>query len=70
MTPNLKQKSSRRNFLKKTALTGAGGVAAAAACNVVSPCVVREEMVFDANQSYWANALPAPNPPLAENIDA
>ena len=70
MTPNLKQKSSRRNFLRKTALTGAGGVAAAAACNVVSPCVVREEMVFDANQSYWANALPAPNPPLAENIDA
>src|SRR5215467_4341051 len=70
MTANGEQKSSRRRFLKTSALTGAGGVAAAAAWNGVSPYMLREEMVFDLNQSYWAKALPAPNPPLQENIDA
>src|SRR6516162_4978600 len=70
MTTDGEQKSNRRNFLKTTALTAAGGGAAAAAWNGLSPYVLREEMVFDLNQSYWANALPAPNPPLAENIDA
>jgi gamma-glutamylputrescine oxidase len=70
MTANREQKSSRRKFLRTTALTGAGGVAAAAAWNGVSPYVLREEMVFDTNQSYWAKALPAPNPALQQNIEA
>jgi len=70
MTANAEEKTSRRKFLKTTALAGAGGVAGAAALNGVSPCVLREEMVFEPNHSYWAKALPPLNPPLQQNIDA
>jgi len=70
MTANGEQKSNRRKFLKTTALTGAGGVAAAVVCNGLSPYVLPEDMVFEPNHSYWAKVLRPPNPPLQHNIDA
>jgi gamma-glutamylputrescine oxidase len=69
MTVNGELQSSRRKFLKTTALVGAGGVASAVAINGASPYVLGKEMVFEPNHSYWAKALPAPTPPLQQNID-
>lgn len=45
-------------------------MAGAVVLNGVSPYVLREEMVFEPNHSYWAKVLPLPNPPLQQNIDA
>jgi FAD dependent oxidoreductase len=70
MTANGEQKSSRRKFLKTTTLTGVGGVVGVVACDGVSPYLLREDMVFETNHSYWAKVLPPPNPPLQHNIDA
>ena len=45
-------------------------MAGAAVLNGVSPYVLREEMVFEPNHSYWAKALPPSSAPLQQNIDA
>jgi gamma-glutamylputrescine oxidase len=66
----MEQKASRRNFLKTTTLTGAGGMAGAIVLNSFSPYVLPERTVFDPNHSYWSNALPSIGPPLQQNIDA
>ena len=66
----MEQKASRRKFLKTATLTGAGGMAGAVALNTLSPSVLPEEMAFEPNHSYWANALPPMGPPLQQNIDA
>lgn len=63
-------KSSRRVFLKTTAIAGAGGAAGAVAVNAFSPYFLPEDMVFEPNHSYWAKALPAVNPPLQQDIEA
>ena len=55
--------------MKTTVFTGACGLAGAAALNGLSPYVLPEKLDFDPNRSYWANALPPPNPPLQKNID-
>jgi gamma-glutamylputrescine oxidase len=70
MAPDTANKSSRRTFLKTAAFTGVGGAAGAVVLNGVSPDLLREDMVFEPNRSYWAQALPPPNPPLQQNIDA
>lgn len=63
-------KLNRRSFLKTSAIAGAGSVAGAAAVNSLSPIVLPEEMVFEPNHSYWANALPPANPSLTSDLDA
>jgi gamma-glutamylputrescine oxidase len=63
-------KPNRRSFLKRTAIAGAGTIAAAAGVNAISPLVLPDEMVFEANRSYWSRALPPANPALEEDIDA
>ena len=59
---------SRRNFLRKSALV-AGGVAAVAGVEAVTPLVLGEKLEFDANESLWAAARPPVNPPLAGDLD-
>jgi gamma-glutamylputrescine oxidase len=70
MVADTENKSSRRAFLKTAAFTGLGGAAGVVVLNGVSPDLLREEMVFEPIRSYWAQALPRPNPPLQQNIDA
>ncbi len=62
--------SNRRSFLKRTAIAGAGTIAAAAGVNAIAPLALPEEMVFEPNRGHWSGALPSPNPALKENIDA
>jgi gamma-glutamylputrescine oxidase len=69
MTGQMQKRSSRRRFLR-TAFTGAGSLAGAAVLNGVSPHVLKEEMVFEPNQSFWAKSLPPPNPALRQSIEA
>ncbi len=60
---------SRRHFLKNVAVGGASTIATAAAVNAVSPLVLKEKPSFEPNTSYWASALPPPNPPLQRDED-
>jgi gamma-glutamylputrescine oxidase len=69
MADNTGKKSSRRGFLKATAITGVGTVAGAVTVNAVSPCLLPEEMVFQPNNSYWAKDLPPVNHPLQQDIE-
>ena len=55
---------SRRDFLKMSAFTVGG----AATTLVGVPFLFKEEAVFDPNDSYWAEAKPKANSPLAENL--
>jgi gamma-glutamylputrescine oxidase len=63
-------KSSRRRFLKHTAVAGAGLAAGVAGVNFVSPAIWPEGMVFELNQSYWARSRAAANPPLRRDLEA
>jgi gamma-glutamylputrescine oxidase len=61
---------NRRNMLKKVALAGAGTAAVSTGFNFLSPVILPEEMVFEANRSYWAKtSLPA-SPALDSDIEA
>lgn len=62
--------SSRRGFLKTAAIAGAGSVAGGGVLNAVTPIVLPEKMIFEANQNHWAKALPPVNPPLSKDLDA
>ena len=70
MTNDIEKKASRRKFLRTTTLSGLGGMAGVVVLNGISPRLLPEEMTFEPNQSYWANSLPPPNPPLQQNFDA
>lgn len=61
-------KLSRRDFIKRTALTGVGAVAMGGGL----PLLISEKgMDFEENDSYWVLAQSASNPPLQEalNVD-
>jgi gamma-glutamylputrescine oxidase len=60
--------NGRRDFLKKTAALGAGGVASTLAINAAAPHVLPETMVFEPNQSFWSRVLPPPNPSLDRDL--
>ncbi|HEY2117956.1 MAG TPA: FAD-binding oxidoreductase [Candidatus Acidoferrum sp.] len=62
--------TDRRHFLKAAAVTGVAITATAASVNAIFPAVMPEKMVFEANHSYWAEALPPPNPALQKDIEA
>jgi len=60
-------KTTRKDFLKKAALTAAG----AAAIGVALPLIADETKAeFDPNNSYWAKEQPEVNPPLKTDITA
>lgn len=56
---------SRRTLLKAAALTAGTAAAAAGA----APFALKEQAVFDPNDSYWAEKTPRPSPPLAKDIE-
>lgn len=61
----MKKKMSRRDFLKISAIA-VGGITAA---GIGIPMLMGErEALFDPNNSYWAKAQPAANPPLKQDI--
>ena len=64
------ENSSRRRFLKRTAIAGGGALVGAAALNEISPRIWREPLVFEPNRSYWARSAGPQNPPLDQDIDA
>jgi len=69
MTPFKERKSDRRRFLKIATLSATGSLAGAAAINRISPALLPEELVFDANQSLWARALPPAHRPLDQDTE-
>lgn len=69
MNDKIKNRTSRRNFLKTAAVTGAATSAAAAALNTISPTLLPEKTVFDANQSHWCSALPSASPALQKDLE-
>jgi glycine/D-amino acid oxidase-like deaminating enzyme len=62
-------KSSRREFLKKTALAGAGTLAGVGIVNVASPALLPEKIEFDPNHSHWARSQSAANPGLQKDME-
>ncbi len=62
-------KSSRRAFLKKTALAGAGTLAGAAIVNAASPALLPEKIEFDPNRSHWARSQSPANPALEKDLE-
>ena len=60
----------RRQLLARAATAAAGIAGGGLALNAVTPRILPEAPLVDANTSYWARALPPPNPPLAASIDA
>jgi len=66
----MQERSSRRRFLKRTALAGGGAAFGTAGLNQISPRIWREPMVFEPNRSYWSVSQPHLNPPLTQNLIA
>ena len=64
------RQSSRRDFLKKTALAGAGAVAGAVVVNAASPALLPEKIEFDVNRSHWAKSQAPANPALETDVEA
>jgi gamma-glutamylputrescine oxidase len=62
-------KSSRREFLKKTAFAGAGTLAGAGIVNAASPALLREKIEFEPNRSYWAWSQSPPNAGLTKDLE-
>lgn len=65
---NIRPRSSRRRFLKNSALAGGGVLLGAGGLNVVSPWIWREPLPLDQNRSYWARSQPRQNPPLIQDL--
>ena len=60
----------RRRQLLACATTAAAGIAGGGlALNALAPRILPEAQGVDANASFWARALPSPNPPLGTSID-
>ena len=62
--------TSRRGFLKATAVAGVATAAAATSVNALFPALAPEKMVFETNQSYWSQALPRQNSALQKDMEA
>jgi glycine/D-amino acid oxidase-like deaminating enzyme len=60
--------SSRRSFLKSSALAGGGALLGAAGLNQVSPSIWHEPLQIEPNDSFWARSQPHQNPKLDTNL--
>ena len=60
----------RRQLLTRVATAAAGFAGGGLALNALAPRALPEAQGVDANTSFWARALPSPNPPLLASIDA
>ncbi|MGB2629117.1 MAG: FAD-dependent oxidoreductase [Candidatus Acidiferrum sp.] len=61
--------TNRRGFLKTAAAGGVAAVASAGAVNALFPAVAPETMSFEANRSFWSDALLPAGPPLQRNTE-
>ena len=61
---------TRRTWLRRAAVTGAGTAVGAIGLNAVSPTLFQESPAFDLNHSLWMRAQPSHNPPLATDLEA
>jgi gamma-glutamylputrescine oxidase len=61
--------TDRRGFLKTAAVAGIATGAAAVSVNAVFPTLMTEEMAFETNHSYWAQALPTANRSLQQDLE-
>jgi glycine/D-amino acid oxidase-like deaminating enzyme len=61
--------TSRRRFLKNTALAGGGVALSSYGIDAISPAIWREPLPLERNQSYWARSQPPPNPPPAADLN-
>jgi gamma-glutamylputrescine oxidase len=69
MDEQAKLGTDRRGFLKTAAVASVATGAVALSVNVVFPSVMPEQMTFEGNPSYWAQALPAANRPLQQDLE-
>jgi len=60
---------NRRKLLTSAATASVGALAVAGGVNVMSPILLPEKLALEENRSYWSRALPAPNPPLAQDLE-
>ncbi|MGB6306795.1 MAG: FAD-dependent oxidoreductase [Steroidobacteraceae bacterium] len=60
--------SSRRRFLKNTALAGGGVLLGSVGLNEISPRIWRQPLRPEPNLSYWARSQPPQNRPLGEDL--
>lgn len=60
--------SSRRSFLKGSALAGGGVLLGAAGLNQVSPSIWHEPLKIEPNDSFWARSQAPQNPKLNTNL--
>jgi gamma-glutamylputrescine oxidase len=60
--------SSRRSFLKNSALIGSGSLLGAAGLNQVSPSIWHKPLQIEPNDSFWARSQPLQNPKLDTNL--
>jgi glycine/D-amino acid oxidase-like deaminating enzyme len=61
--------TSRRGFLKGSALAGGGVLLGAAGLNWVSPAIWREPLTIDENASFWARSQAPKNPALDKDLN-
>lgn len=61
--------TSRRGFLKSSALAGGGALLGAAGLNSVSPAIWREPLKIDENASFWARSQAPKNPALDKDLN-
>jgi glycine/D-amino acid oxidase-like deaminating enzyme len=58
-----------RRKLLTSAVVASGSVALCGGLNAVSPFLLPEKLTLEENRSYWSRALPAPNPPLRQDLE-
>jgi len=61
-------RTSRRRFLRDSALLGGGALLGAGGLNLISPRIWREPLALDANVSFWARSQAPRNAALAQDL--
>lgn len=62
--------TNRRGFLKTATVAGVATAATTGTINAVFPALLPEKTSFEANRSYWSDALLPEGPPLERDVEA